>query len=142
MASRIQSLMYFRSDRYSGANKSDYKVVATWENANGVSKSVEYVAEGKAVDGQGEYTNELEANGNIRANRYTFAFDGLNSYDLRQPVTYQIYDGENEVSMGYTASLEALIAGGIAQGAYGATELAVYNAMLNYSDASRAFFCK
>lgn len=137
MASKIEAVMYFRSDRYTGENKSDYTVVATWTNANGVELSQTYktVADGDIK----AYTPELQ-NGEPRENRYTFRFDNLASYDLRQPVTFYIYDGDLEVSHGYTASLEALINSGISSSAWAEEEVAVYKAMLNYCDASYAYF--
>lgn len=141
LASKVEAVMYFRSDRYTGTNKDDYKVVASWSNANGVAKEVTIRKEGSAETADLYYTSELMADGSVRENRYTFSFAELNSYDLRQPVTFYIYDGENEVSKGYTASIEALIKEGIASGTYGAALDSACYALMHYSDAAYQYFC-
>lgn len=135
MASKIEAVMGFRSDRYTGTNKTDFVVRAEWKNARDVDLTQSYAKE--ASGDIKAYEPELQ-NGVPRENRYSFRFDRLASYDLRQEVTFYIYDGETEVSHGYTASIEALIAKGMSS--FGEAEQAVYKAMLNYSDSSRAYF--
>lgn len=140
MADKIVAMLYFRTDRYTGANKDDYKIVATWTNARGASKEIVIRKEGSLEDADIYYTSELE-NGAPRANRYTFNFAEFASYDFRQHVTFTLYDGETMMSQ-YTASYEALVKGSIDQGSFKGEWITVSNRLLHYSDAAKAFFCK
>ena len=142
MASRTEAVLYARSDKYTGANKDNFTIVASWTNAKGGALTRTYYNATYAAEGSLVYQNELNADNTLKENRYYFSFAELNSYDLRQPVTFYIYDGETEVSQVYTTSIESLVAIGKADGVYGADEIAVYKAMLNYCDASRAHFCQ
>lgn len=135
MADKICAVMQFNADGYSGENKTDLVVKASWSNANGVAQTAEFTSKDFGVVYGKDGTT-------IRDYRYTFNFDKLSSYDLRQEVTFNIYDGETDVSDSYVASVEALITYGMENSVFGESEIAVYKAMMNYSDSSRAFFCK
>lgn len=135
MADKIMAVWQFNADEYSGENKTDLVVKAAWNNANGVVKSAEFGADDFAP----VYRNDGVT---LRPYRYKFSFAELNSYDLRQEISINIYDGETDVSETYVASVEALINEGIIAGVFGSEEIAVYKAMMNYSDSSKAFFCK
>lgn len=140
MDARTVANFFFRSDRYSGENKSDYKVVVSWTDKDGAAKSISYYPESNT---NAEYTYGPEMqNGVPRENRYTFTFDSLKSFDYRRNFTIEIYDGETEVSHGYTTNFESLIANGISKGGYGQLEIDAYYAMMNYGDASVNHFAK
>lgn len=125
MADKISVLYQFDSQYYSGANKSDLVVKADWIDANGLEMEATYTSADYAW---------------LKDNTYKFTFDKLNSYDLRQVVTFVIYDGDTDVSGVFSASVEQLYAYGLAAGNYNSEEVAVYDAMLNYCDASYAHF--
>lgn len=134
MASKIEQSFSLSAENYTGTNKSDLKVVVEWNNANGVPFSYTYDKTG-TLDGKLNPVEGYEYD-------YEFKFSGLVSYDLRQQFTIKILDGDNVINGEYVASVEACVAFGIANGTYGNDEVAVYKAMMNYSDAARAHFVK
>ena len=126
MADRISVIYQLNADGYSGNNKTDLVVKANWQDANGLDMSAEYTSDDFAPTSR-EY-------------RYTFTFAELNSYDLRKEVTFIAYDEQTDVSGSFIASVEQILAYGIAKNSYSQVELDVYYAMLNYSDASYKHF--
>ncbi len=140
MADKVIAMLYFRADRYTGANRDDYKIVATWSNARGIEKELVIRKDGSVEPADIYYGPEYQ-NGAVRPDRYTFNFDQLASYDFRQQVTFSFYDGETLMST-YTASYEALVKDSIAQGTYTGQLVTVANRLLHYSDAAKAYFCK
>lgn len=140
MADKIVAMLYFRTDRYTGENKDDYKIVASWTNARGASKEIIIRKDGSAEAADMYYGPEYQ-NGAIRENRFTFNFDLFASYDFRQQVTFSFYDGETLMSE-YTASYEALVKGSIDGGTFTGDWVTVSHRLLHYSDAAKAYFCK
>lgn len=134
MASKTQVQMYFRSDKYTGENKTDFTITAEWLTEGGVSKQKVY-----SLDGENTYTNELQ-NGSPRPNRYYFVFDGLKAADFRQNITFKIYDGDLVIAT-YTVSVSSLLAAGLRDGAWPEqAEQDAYYAMINYGDAAANHF--
>ena len=126
--------MYFRSDKYTGENKTDFTITAEWLTEGGVSKQKVY-----SLDGENTYTNELQ-NGSPRPNRYYFVFDGLKAADFRQNITFKIYDGDLVIAT-YTVSVSSLLAAGLSDGAWPEqAEQDAYYAMINYGDAAANHF--
>ena len=144
MDSRTEARLRVRSDRFTAdPAKDDFVIEANWTSSRkGAQLSESYYNQATAAEGQNVYTQDSQS---ANAGRWEFYFAGCAAYDFRQEITFKLYDpADPDTDLGnkFTASFEQLIAAGIATNTYGATELAMYKAMMNYSDAARAHFCK
>ena len=143
MDSRTEVRIRVRSDRYTAEPaKSDFVIEANWTSSrNATAMTEKYYNEAIASEGDNVYTQDSQSS---NAGRWEFYFAGCPAYDFRQVVTFSIYDPEDQIDVSnkFSASFEQLIAAGIAADTYGETEVAMYKAMMNYSDAAKAHFCK
>lgn len=142
MDSRTEVRLRVRSDRFTAEPaKNDFVIQASWTSAKGVAMSEEYYNEAIASEGDNVYTQDSQSS---NAGRWEFYFAGCPAYDFRQVVTFKLYDPKNpDVDLGneFSASFEQLISAGIAGGTFKGAELEMYQAMMNYSDAAREYFC-
>lgn len=142
MDSRTEVRLRVRSDRYTAEPaKNDFVIEANWTSAKGTQMTEKYYNEAIVGKGDNTYTQDSQSS---NAGRWEFYFAGCPAYDFRQVITFKIYDPEDQIDVSnqFSASFEQLISAGITKGTFVGNELAMYQAMMNYSDAARAYFCK
>ena len=85
------------------------------------------------------YDEKLFNRVNGKTNQYQLAFREFTICDIRNPITIDFYDGEdNQVEASVTASLENLISEAYASSS--AADQAFYDALFRYCDSARAVF--
>lgn len=129
MASKVGMQVFFREDFYTDGELNDLTVKCSFETSDGTVDTV-YSKTGDFTYGYAPgYT----------ANRYVFIHEELPAKYMRAKVTYEAFNEGVSVSYQMTCSIEdlagMLIASGISD-----EEVAVYNAMLNFSDSAAAHF--
>ncbi len=140
MDSRTEVRLRVRSDRYTAQPaKNDFVIEANWTSAKGTQMTEKYYNEAIVGEGDNTYTQDSQS---LNAGRWEFYFAGCPAYDFRQVITFKIYDPEDQIDVSnqFSASFEQLISAGITKGTFVGNELAMYQAMMNYSDAARAYF--
>lgn len=143
MDSRTEVLLRVRSDRYTADKyKDDFIIEAVWESAKATERSAKFYNVAYAPEDVTTTYGQDSASSN--QGRWEFYFGECPAYDFRQVITFKLYDPEDQIDVGneFSASFEQMINYVIAQGQCSDAEIEMYNAMMNYSDAAKAHFCK